>query len=193
MCLPFSHEGALRLRRVDPRSRPPPAHQALHHPLPISRAFPTPSLRASLPARAPQAAALSLRDFPSLNASLSPDGGSLLQHGAVNIGVAMATPHGLAVPNIKGCQALSVAEIAAELARLQAAAAGNSLRAEDVAGGTFTLSNVGTLGGWWATPLVHPPQVRRAAGLWGARGRVQLHEARPFVEQAKEGMEERCT
>lgn len=50
-------------------------------------------------------------------------------------------------------------EIAAELARLQAAAAANQLRPEDIRGGTFTLSNIGTVGGTYTTPLVNPPEV----------------------------------
>jgi hypothetical protein len=52
----------------------------------------------------PQAAALALREYPAVNSSLSPDQTSLLQHARCNLGVAMATPHGLAVPNIKDVQ-----------------------------------------------------------------------------------------
>ena len=51
-----------------------------------------------------QAAALAARDFPLVNASLGQDQASVVQHPRVNLGVAMATPHGLAVPNIKDVQ-----------------------------------------------------------------------------------------
>lgn len=55
-------------------------------------------------------------------------------------------------------QQKSIPEIASELNRLQAAAASNQLRPEDIKGGTFTLSNIGTVGGTYATPLVNPPE-----------------------------------
>ncbi|KAL4422322.1 hypothetical protein ABPG75_008519 [Micractinium tetrahymenae] len=105
------------------------------------------------------AAALAIRDFPLVNASLGQDQASVLQHRRVNLGVAMATPHGLAVPNIKDVQDKSILELAAELGRLQAAAAANKLTQADTSGGTFTLSNIGTIGGTYATPLVNPPEV----------------------------------
>lgn len=51
-----------------------------------------------------QAAALALQQYPLVNASLAPDQAAVLQHRRVNLGIAMATPHGLAVPNIKDVQ-----------------------------------------------------------------------------------------
>lgn len=62
-----------------------------------------------------------------------------------NIGLAMDTPQGLLVPNVKGVQALSVFEIAAELNRLQALGSGGQLGTADLTGGTFTLSNIGSV------------------------------------------------
>lgn len=111
-----------------------------------------------------KAAALALAEFPMLNSSLTTEGDSLMQHSVVNMGVAVATPLGLVVPNIKDVGARSIAEIAQELVRLQAAAVVNQLRPEDLAGGTFTLSNIGTVGGTYATPLVNPPEVSRRQG-----------------------------
>jgi 2-oxoisovalerate dehydrogenase E2 component (dihydrolipoyl transacylase) len=105
-----------------------------------------------------KAAAIALGRFPTLNSSLAADGAALLQHRRVNVGVAIATPAGLVVPNIKDVGALSVAEVARELARLSAAAAANRLRPEDVAGGTFTVSNIGSVGGTYAAPLVNLPE-----------------------------------
>ena len=55
-----------------------------------------------------QAAALALAEFPSVNASLAADQSAITQHGAKNIGVAVATPHGLAVPNIKNVEVRAV-------------------------------------------------------------------------------------
>lgn len=106
-----------------------------------------------------KAAALALREFPNVNASLTPDQAAVLQHRRANLGVAMATPHGLAVPNIKDVQDKTVLELAMELSRLQAAAAANKLGVDDITGGTFSVSNIGAIGGTYATPLVNPPEV----------------------------------
>lgn len=62
-------------------------------------------------------------------------------------------------------QAKSIAQIAHELSRLQDAASNNTLRPDDIRGGTFTLSNIGTIGGTYATPLVNFPEVPGWGGL----------------------------
>eukprot|EP00887_Chlorella_sp_A99_P002152 scaffold21.g2152.t1 len=117
-----------------------------------------------------KAAALAIRQVPLVNASLAEDQSAILEHSHVNLGVAMATPHGLVVPNIKHSK--SIADIAQELGRLQAAAAANQLRPADLAGGTFTLSNIGSIGGTYATPLINPPEVCRCRVAILAVGRV---------------------
>jgi 2-oxoisovalerate dehydrogenase E2 component (dihydrolipoyl transacylase) len=62
------------------------------------------------------------------------------------------------VPNIKAVQERSIVGIARELARLQAAAAAGRLGQADLAGGTLTVSNIGAIGGTYATPLVNVPE-----------------------------------
>lgn len=62
---------------------------------------------------------MALREYPGVNASLAEDGEALAQHGDHNLGVAMDTPAGLVVPNVKRVQRRSIPEIAAELTRLQ--------------------------------------------------------------------------
>jgi 2-oxoisovalerate dehydrogenase E2 component (dihydrolipoyl transacylase) len=106
-----------------------------------------------------KAAAAALAEHPELNASLAPGADALLLHGAANVGVAVATPRGLVVPNVKDCGARSVGGIARELARISAAAAAGALAPEDLAGTTFTVSNVGSIGGTYGTPLPAPPTV----------------------------------
>ena len=67
--------------------------------------------------------------------------------------------HHVQVPNVKDVQERSVAGVAAELARLQAAASVGRIGPEDLAGGTLTVSNIGAIGGIYASPLVNPPEV----------------------------------
>ena len=74
----------------------------------------------------------------------------------VNLGVAVATPRGLLVPNIKGAQALSLLELAAEIGRLSATAREGHTRPADLAGGTFSITNVGVFGVDGGTPILNP-------------------------------------
>jgi 2-oxoisovalerate dehydrogenase E2 component (dihydrolipoyl transacylase) len=115
-----------------------------------------------------KAVSLALNDHPILNASMSEDETELIYHEDHNIGVATDTPHGLLVPNIKAVQNLSVLEIAAELNRLHQAGLQNKLTPKDIKGGTFSLSNIGSIGGTYAKPVIVPPQV-----AIGAIGRIQ--------------------
>lgn len=85
-----------------------------------------------------KATSVALGSFPQLNAHVAGDASELVHKGAHNIGVAMDTPRGLIVPNVKAVQQLSVFEIASELGRLQALAAAGKLGEADLADGTFT-------------------------------------------------------
>jgi pyruvate/2-oxoglutarate dehydrogenase complex dihydrolipoamide acyltransferase (E2) component len=106
-----------------------------------------------------KAAALALRQFPMLNASVSEDGTEILQHGHVNIGVAVDADDGLIVPVIRDADRMPVARIGHELRTLAAQARERSLPPERLRGGTFTVNNYGPLGGWFGTSLVKPPEV----------------------------------
>ncbi|CAM8989798.1 unnamed protein product [Rhodiola kirilowii] len=102
---------------------------------------------------------LAMSKFPLLNACFDENSQEIILKGAHNIGVAMATPHGLVVPNIKKVQSLSVLEITKELSRLQLLARDNKLAPEDVSGGTISLSNIGAIGGKFGSPLLNLPEV----------------------------------
>lgn len=80
-----------------------------------------------------------------------------------NIGVAMDTPNGLVVPNIKDVQNKNIFEIAEEMNRLQALGKEGKLTSNDLSGGTITLSNIGNIGGTYASPVLFLPQVAIAA------------------------------
>jgi len=92
-----------------------------------------------------KAASLSLKQFPILNSSLTDTKDALTYKSSHNIGVAMDTPHGLLVPNIKNVESLSIIEIAKELKRLQFSGSIGQLTSADLSGGTFTLSNIGSV------------------------------------------------
>ncbi|XP_012697383.2 lipoamide acyltransferase component of branched-chain alpha-keto acid dehydrogenase complex, mitochondrial [Clupea harengus] len=116
-----------------------------------------------------KAASLGLLHFPILNASLDDACQNITYKAAHNIGLAMDTIQGLLVPNVKNVQLLSVFEIATELNRLQNLGNVGQLGASDLTGGTFTLSNIGSIGGTYAKPVILPPEV-----AIGALGKVQM-------------------
>ncbi|CAB1098012.1 unnamed protein product [Ectocarpus sp. CCAP 1310/34] len=115
-----------------------------------------------------KATSMALTAFPTLNASLSEDNKFLLQHPGHNIGVAMDTEKGLLVPCIANVEEMSVLDIAEELNTLQRLGAAGKLGEEELAGTTFTLSNIGSIGGTYASPVILHPQV-----CIGALGRMQ--------------------
>ncbi|CAL0307221.1 unnamed protein product [Lupinus luteus] len=102
---------------------------------------------------------MALTKYPFVNSCFIEDSLEVVLKGSHNIGIAMATPLGLVVPNIKNVQSLSILEITKELARLQQMASDNKLSSEDICGGTITLSNIGAIGGKFGSPLLNLPQV----------------------------------
>ena len=106
-----------------------------------------------------KALSLAMREFPIINASVSQDGEAIEYHSSHHIGIAIDTPKGLIVPNIKDVQALSIYQIAQRIQELVKSAQHNQLSAEDLRGGTVTISNIGPLGGITATPIINHPQV----------------------------------
>jgi 2-oxoisovalerate dehydrogenase E2 component (dihydrolipoyl transacylase) len=127
-----------------------------------------------------KATSLALAEYPTLNSSVSDDGTELIVKAAHNIGVAMDTPTGLLVPNVKDVGNLSVLEVAQELARLQADASAGKLGVADLKGGTFTLSNIGNLGGTYTNPVINLPEVA-IAGLGKIRPYPRYDESGSVV------------
>jgi pyruvate dehydrogenase E2 component (dihydrolipoamide acetyltransferase) len=100
--------------------------------------------------------AVALVEHPALNAELAEAG--IVQHTHINVAIAVDTPSGLVAPVVREAASLSVAAIAADARRMiEAARAGHS-RAEDLSGGTFTITNLGMFDIDTFTPIVNPPQ-----------------------------------
>lgn len=100
-----------------------------------------------------------LRRFPYLNASMDAEHGEILLKKRYHIGIAVDTPDGLMVPVIRDADQKSLLDLAQEVQRLSEAARSRTIALEDVQGSTFTISNVGSFGGTFATPIINPPEV----------------------------------
>jgi len=103
-------------------------------------------------------AAGALQAHPGLNASLDLEREELIYHAGAHVGVPVDTPRGLVVPVIRDAQSKSVTAIAVELTRLAETARKGRLAPDDMAGGTFTVTNLGGLGVEHFNPVVNPPQ-----------------------------------
>ena len=111
-----------------------------------------------------------LKTYPQFNSSLENGGENLIFKHYYNIGIAVETPNGLVVPVIRDADKLSVAEIAQEMGSLAKKARDGKLTANDMSGGTFTISSLGGIGGTHFTPVVNTPEV---AILGVSRTKVQ--------------------
>ena len=100
-----------------------------------------------------------LKEFPYVNSSLDEEGGNIVLKKYYNLGIATDTEQGLLVPVIRDVDRKDIFELAGELGKLADAARRGQLSLEDVRGGTFTITNVGAIGGLFATPIVNLPEV----------------------------------
>lgn len=103
------------------------------------------------------AAADALRTFPIVNASI--EGTNIIYHGNINIGIAVALDGGLIVPVIKNADEKSITGLARSIADLAARARSKQLKPDEVSGGTFSITNFGSFGSLFATPVINQPQV----------------------------------
>ena len=106
-----------------------------------------------------KAIALSLRQHPSLNATLDEKTQEVVYKQYINLGVAVDTPKGLLTPVLRGVDQMSVLQIARELTLLSARARSAEFKPDELEGGTFTVGNLGVAGGVYTTPIIHPPEV----------------------------------
>jgi pyruvate/2-oxoglutarate dehydrogenase complex dihydrolipoamide acyltransferase (E2) component len=111
-------------------------------------------LPVSIDAMAVKAVIPALEAFPEFNSTL--DGDSLVVHESVDIGVAVDTPDGLVVVVVRKADSLGLIELSQRIGRLADGARERSLSHEELTGQTFTVSNIGALGGGYGTPIVPP-------------------------------------
>ena len=103
-----------------------------------------------------KAAAEALKRFPVVNASV--DGNDVVYHGFADISIAVATDRGLVTPVLRNAEAMSFAEVEKEINDYAKKAREGGLAIEDLQGGSFTITNGGTFGSLFSTPIVNPPQ-----------------------------------
>jgi 2-oxoisovalerate dehydrogenase E2 component (dihydrolipoyl transacylase) len=129
-----------------------------------------------------KAASLALDRYPSINAHTNEECTEVTYKGSHHIGFAMDTPTGLIVPNIKDVQDKSIFDIAVDMNKLMEKGKANAFSKADLTGGTFTLSNIGSIGATYTSPVIFPPQV--AIGALGRMVRVPRFDASDKVYAA---------
>jgi 2-oxoglutarate dehydrogenase E2 component (dihydrolipoamide succinyltransferase) len=122
-----------------------------------------------------KAAVHALKKYPILNASV--DGNDIVYHGYFDIGIAVGSPRGLVVPILRNADQMSFADIEKKIAEFGKKAAEGKLSLDDLAGGTFSISNGGVFGSMLSTPIINPPQ----SAILG----VHATKDRPVVENGQ--------
>lgn len=123
------------------------------------------------------------REHPDLNASFDADHSRILRHRRVHVGIATDTERGLLVPVVRDAHERGILELAAEIARLSMAARSGSITLDEMVGGTITVTNVGSFGAEFGTPIInHPEAAILALGVLAPRalvvdGRVEARTA----------------
>ncbi|CDK29669.1 unnamed protein product [Kuraishia capsulata CBS 1993] len=130
-----------------------------------------------------KASALAMKDIPAVNGSIE-NGDTMVFRDYMDISIAVATPKGLVTPVVRNAESLTVLGIEEAIASLGAKARDNKLTLEDMAGGTFTISNGGVFGSLYGTPILNVPQTA-VLGLHGVKERpVTVNgkvESRPMM------------
>ena len=106
-----------------------------------------------------KAVSLSLRQHPVVNAMIDIEKGEIVYKDYVNVGLAVDTPRGLVVPVLRGCDQMSIPQVAQAIADTAEKAKNAQYGIEDLRGGTFTISNLGAVGGVYSTPIINWPEV----------------------------------
>jgi 2-oxoglutarate dehydrogenase E2 component (dihydrolipoamide succinyltransferase) len=100
-----------------------------------------------------------LREHPAVNSSIDLEAGTATYHDSVHLGIAVDTPRGLLVPVIKDASDLNLPGLARKIVDLAERTRGNHITPDELGGGTFTLTNTGSRGALFDTPIINQPQV----------------------------------
>jgi len=106
-----------------------------------------------------KAVATALRHHPALNAVIDTENEQIIYKEYVNLGIAIDTERGLVVPVLKDADRMSIPDIAYALSEMSSRVRNNDFSVSDLRGGTFTISNLGAIGGTYSTPIINVPEV----------------------------------
>lgn len=106
-----------------------------------------------------KAVAMALREHPTLNASLDVENEQIIYKDYIHIGVAVDTERGLVVPALRNADRLSIPDIARALATMAEQVRNNKFSVDDLRGSSFSISNLGAIGGTYSTPIINWPEV----------------------------------
>lgn len=132
------------------------------------------------------AAMRALREFPSLNATVDDQNQEIVRHSTVHLGIAADTEHGLTVPVIPNADMLGVLELGRHIEELARMTRDRSIPTDRLKGSTFTISNVGSYAGKYATPILNYPEVgilacgRVYEGVIAERGAIKIAKLIPL-------------
>ncbi|MDT7553151.1 MAG: hypothetical protein QOI16_1687, partial [Pseudonocardiales bacterium] len=126
-----------------------------------------------------KAAVEALKQFPAVNASINVETKEVTYHGHVHLAIAVDTPRGLLVPVIKNAEDLNIAGLAKKIADVAARTRDSKIGPDELSGGTFTITNIGSVGALFDTPIINQPQV----AILGTGGIVR----RPRVVDGPDG------
>ncbi|MDP1564467.1 MAG: 2-oxo acid dehydrogenase subunit E2 [Pirellulaceae bacterium] len=105
-----------------------------------------------------KAVAMALKHNPAINASIDMEQGVIVYKKCINIGIAVDTERGLVVPSLRQADQLSIPDIARQLQLIASNSRDNNFGIEDLRGSTFTISNLGAIGGTYSTPIINVPE-----------------------------------
>jgi pyruvate dehydrogenase E2 component (dihydrolipoamide acetyltransferase) len=129
-----------------------------------------------------KAAVIALKEHPYVNSSLDDASGEIVVKQYYNIGFAVDTADGLIVPVVKGCDQKSILDIAKDLYARAEETRNREVKLDDLKGGTFTITNIGTIGGTHATPIINHPECAILA-LGAIRDQVVVREGKPVIRK----------
>jgi pyruvate/2-oxoglutarate dehydrogenase complex dihydrolipoamide acyltransferase (E2) component len=105
-----------------------------------------------------KAVAMALKSHPVINASVDLEQGQIIYKDYVNVGIAVDTERGLVVPSLRNADKLAIPDIARKLGDMAEGVRSNNFSIEDLRGGSFTISNLGAIGGTYSTPIINTPE-----------------------------------